>query len=225
MKIINVAIDGPGGAGKSTVARALAAKYGCAYVDTGAMYRTIGLAVQRAGFTPGDVPEVLGLLKVLDMGLEYDGDGTQRMLLDGEDVSRQIRMPEISGLASAVSAIPEVRSYLLETQRNLARTRSVIMDGRDIGTVVLPQANVKVFLTALPEVRARRRWKELQEKGTPQPFEDVQREMNERDERDSNRAVAPLKPAEDSVLVDSTELSFEQVVAVLSALIDKKLAE
>ena len=189
------------------------------------MYRTIGLAVQRAGFTPGDVPEVLGLLKVLDMGLEYDGEGTQRMLLDGEDVSRQIRMPEISGLASAVSAIPEVRSYLLETQRNLARTRSVIMDGRDIGTVVLPQANVKVFLTALPEVRARRRWKELQEKGTPQPFEDVQREMNERDERDSNRAVAPLKPAEDSVLVDSTELSFEQVVAVLSALIDKKLAE
>ena len=225
MKIINVAIDGPGGAGKSTVARALAAKYGFAYVDTGAMYRTIGLAVQRAGFTPGDVPEVLGLLKVLDMGLEYDGEGTQRMLLDGEDVSRQIRMPEISGLASAVSAIPEVRSYLLETQRNLARTRSVIMDGRDIGTVVLPQANVKVFLTALPEVRARRRWKELQEKGTPQPFEDVQREMNERDERDSNRAVAPLKPAEDSVLVDSTELSFEQVVAVLSALIDKKLAE
>ena len=225
MKIINVAIDGPGGAGKSTVARALAAKYGFAYVDTGAMYRTIGLAVQRAGFTPGDVPEVLGLLKVLNMGLEYDGEGTQRMLLDGEDVSRQIRMPEISGLASAVSAIPEVRSYLLETQRNLARTRSVIMDGRDIGTVVLPQANVKVFLTALPEVRARRRWKELQEKGTPQPFEDVQREMNERDERDSNRPVAPLRPAEDSVLVDSTDLSFEQVVAVLSSLIDRKLAE
>lgn len=225
MKIINVAIDGPGGAGKSSVARALAAKYGFAYVDTGAMYRTVGLAVQRAGLTPGDRDGVLGLLQHLVMGLEYDGEGTQRMLLDGEDVSGQIRMPEISGLASAVSAIPEVRSYLLDTQRDLARRRSVIMDGRDIGTVVLPQANVKVFLTAQPEVRAERRWKELREKGTPQPFEDVLREMNERDERDSNRSVAPLKPAEDSVLVDSSDLSFEQVVALLSSLIDRKLAE
>ncbi len=225
MRIINVAIDGPGGAGKSTVARALAAKYGFAYVDTGAMYRTIGLAVQRAGLTPADEAEIQDLLQGLAMGLEYDGEGTQRMLLDGEDVSKLIRRPEISGLASAVSAIPRVRSYLLDTQRNLARTRSVIMDGRDIGTVVLPDANVKVFLTALPEVRARRRWKELQEKGTPQAYEDVLREMNERDERDSKRPVAPLKPAEDSVLVDSSELSFEQVVALLSSMIDRKLAE
>ena len=225
MRIINVAIDGPGGAGKSTVARALAAKYGFAYVDTGAMYRTIGLAVQRAGLTPADEAGIQELLQGLAMGLEYDGEGTQRMLLDGEDVSKLIRRPEISGLASAVSAIPRVRSYLLDTQRNLARTRSVIMDGRDIGTVVLPDANVKVFLTALPEVRARRRWKELQEKGTPQAYEDVLREMNERDERDSKRPVAPLKPAEDSVLVDSSELSFEQVVALLSSMIDRKLAE
>ena len=223
MQRISVAIDGPGGAGKSTAAKALAAKFGFAYVDTGAIYRTIGLAVLRAGASPTDEEEVAPLLRTARVDLDYDAAGLQHMLLNGEDVNREIRLPEISGYASTVSALPAVRAALLELQREQARLRSVVMDGRDIGTVVLPDATLKVFLTADPRVRARRRYEELRQRGTPQAFEDVLREMEERDLRDSTRAAAPLKPAPDAVLLDSTDLSFEQVLAALSRLVEGKM--
>lgn len=223
MKRISVAIDGPGGAGKSTAAKALAGKYGFAYVDTGAIYRTIGLAVLRAGALPTEEAQVEPVLCSCLVELDYDETGQQHMLLNGEDVSREIRMPEISSYASKVSAHPAVRAALLELQREQARKRSVVMDGRDIGTVVLPDATLKVFLTASPEVRARRRWEELRQRGTPQPYEEVYREMQERDQRDSTRAAAPLKPAADAVTVDSSGMSFEEVVAELSRLVEGKL--
>ncbi len=217
---ISVAIDGPGGAGKSTAAKALAGRFGFAYVDTGAIYRTIGLAVLRAGGDPGEEAAVAPLLRSAQVGLDYDASGLQHMLLNGEDVTREIRMPEISGYASRVSALPTVRAALLELQREQAAKRSVVMDGRDIGTVVLPDATLKVFLTADPRVRARRRWEELRQRGTPQEFDEVFREMQERDLRDSTRAAAPLKPASDAVLLDSSDLSFEQVLAALSRLVE-----
>lgn len=220
MERISVAIDGPGGAGKSTAAKALAGKYGFAYVDTGAIYRTIGLAVLRAGALPTAEEQVTPVLRTCLVDLEYDDSGLQHMLLNGEDVSREIRLPEISSYASKVSALPAVRAALLELQREQARRRSVVMDGRDIGTVVLPDASLKVFLTAAPEVRAWRRWAELQQRGTPQPFEEVYREMQERDLRDSTRAAAPLRPAPDAVTVDSSLLSFDEVVAELSRLVE-----
>jgi cytidylate kinase len=220
---ISVAIDGPGGAGKSTAAKALAAKFGFAYVDTGAIYRTIGLAALRAGASPTEEGEVAPLLRSVRVDLDYDAAGLQHMLLNGEDVNREIRMPEISGYASKVSALPAVRAALLELQREQARLRSVVMDGRDIGTVVLPEATLKVFLTADPQVRARRRYEELLQRGTPQAFEDVLREMQERDLRDSTRAAAPLKPAPDAVLLDSSDLTFEQVLAALSRLVEGKM--
>ena len=223
MERISVAIDGPGGAGKSTAAKALAARFGFAYVDTGAIYRTIGLAVQRAGASPESEDEVAPVLRAARVELDYDCSGRQHMLLDGENVSGAIRLPEISAYASKVSALPIVRDALLELQREQARLRSVVMDGRDIGTVVLPDADLKVFLTATPEVRARRRWEELRQRGTPQEYEQVLREMQERDLRDSTRAVAPLKPAPDAVLIDSSDLSLEQVVDVLSNLVKGKL--
>ena len=222
MNRISVAIDGPGGAGKSTAAKALAEKYGFAYVDTGAIYRTIGLAVQRAGALPTSEIQVAPVLEASRVDLDYDESGFQHMLLDGEDVSREIRLPEISSYASKVSALPQVRAALLELQREQARRRSVVMDGRDIGTIVLPNATVKVFLTAAPEVRAWRRWEELLRRGTPQPFDDVYREMAERDLRDSTRTAAPLKPAPDAVTVDSSRLSFDEVIAVLSRLVEGK---
>ena len=222
MNRISVAIDGPGGAGKSTAAKALAEKYGFAYVDTGAIYRTIGLAVQRAGALPTSEIQVAPVLEASRVDLDYDESGFQHMLLDGEDVSREIRLPEISSYASKVSALPQVRAALLELQREQARRRSVVMDGRDIGTIVLPDATVKVFLTAAPEVRAWRRWEELLRRGTPQPFDDVYREMAERDLRDSTRTAAPLKPAPDAVTVDSSRLSFDEVIAVLSRLVEGK---
>ncbi len=222
MNRISVAIDGPGGAGKSTAAKALAEKYGFAYVDTGAIYRTIGLAVQRAGALPTSEIQVAPVLEASRVDLDYDESGFQHMLLDGEDVSREIRLPEISSYASKVSALPQVRAALLELQREQARRRSVVMDGRDIGTIVLPDATVKVFLTAAPEVRAWRRWEELLRRGTPQSFDDVYREMAERDLRDSTRTAAPLKPAPDAVTVDSSRLSFDEVIAVLSRLVEGK---
>lgn len=223
MKKISIAIDGPGGAGKSSVAKALAEKYGFAYVDTGAIYRTIGLAVMRAGALPTEEEQVEPVLRSSQVDLDYDDSGLQHMMLNGEDVSSEIRLPEISSFASKVSALPVVRAALLELQREQARKRSVVMDGRDIGTVVLPDATLKVFLTAAPEVRARRRWEELQQRGTPQPFEDVLREMQERDLRDSTRAAAPLKPAPDAVTVDSSQLSFDEVVDELCRLVEGKL--
>jgi cytidylate kinase len=223
MRKLSVAIDGPGGAGKSTAAKAIAARFGFAYVDTGAIYRTIGLAVLRAGADPGDSLAVEPLLRECRVELEYDGDGLQHMLLNGMDVTGEIRLPEISGYASRVSALPAVRAALLELQREQARRRSVVMDGRDIGTVVLPDADLKIFLTADPEIRARRRYEELLQRGTPQPFEEVLRDMRERDLRDSTRAEAPLRPAEDAVLVDSSHLTFPQVVERLSGLVEERL--
>lgn len=221
MSMIHVAIDGPGGAGKSTMAKALAEACSLNYVDTGAMYRTIGLAVLRAGVAPSDAEKVIALLPRLQVRLRYEDD-MQHMILCGEDVTGRIRTPDVSGAASAVSAIPEVRAFLLRAQQELAENCSVVMDGRDIGTVVLPKAELKVFLTAAPEERARRRFLELERRGTPQPYERVLAEMNERDERDTSRAAAPLRPAEDAVILDTTEMSEEQVLARLRELVEER---
>lgn len=210
-----VAIDGPSGAGKSTLAKAAASELGILYVDTGAIYRSIGYYVYTQGIDPEDSAAVIAILPRLDIQMRYGEDGVQRMILNGEDVSRQIRLPEMSMYASAVSAIPEVRTYLLEMQRQLARENSVIMDGRDIGTVVLPDAEVKIFLTAAAEERARRRMKELEERGTPQPFEEVLRLIEERDWADSHRAAAPLKQADDAILLDTGALSFAESLEAL----------
>ena len=202
MSTIRVAVDGPSGAGKSTLARAAAAALGFLYVDTGAIYRTVGLSVRDRGVDPGDEASVAEMLPPLRIELRYDGEGGQRMFLNGRDVSGEIRLPEISRYASAVSALPVVRAYLMETQRDLARKHDVIMDGRDIGTVVLPDAEVKVFLTASAQARAQRRCRELEERGTPQPFEEVLRDIEDRDFRDTHREAAPLRRAEDAALLD-----------------------
>lgn len=210
-----VAIDGPSGAGKSTLARAAAERLGILYVDTGAIYRTIGLYVQRRGIDPKDTAAVLAALPDIRIGMDHDADGMQRMLLDGEDVTADIRLPEISMYASAVSAIQGVRDFLMEMQRSLARERSVIMDGRDIGTVVLPDADVKIFLYADVEVRAKRRELELRQRGTPKPYEEVLREMEERDYNDTHRAAAPLRAADDAIMVDTSSMDFDASLALL----------
>ncbi len=219
----SVAIDGPGGAGKSTLARAIARELGILYVDTGAIYRTIGYAAFLRGLDAKDESQIAPLLKEIHIEMTFDGAGEQRMLLDGKDVSRQIRLPEISMYASNVSALPCVRAYLLEMQRDVARKRSVIMDGRDIGTVVLPQADVKIYLTATAEERARRRFLELERRGTPKPYDEVLRELNERDEQDMHRASAPLRCAEDAVRVDTSQLDFGASRAALLKLIGERL--
>ena len=219
--VIAVAIDGPAGAGKSTIARAAAAQLGFVYVDTGALYRTIGLAVCRRGIDGTDVPGILTTLPEIQVGLTYQ-DGAQHVLLDGEDVSDAIRTPQISTYASQVSSVPEVRAYLLDLQRDLARRQSVIMDGRDIGTVILPNAKVKIFLTASPEKRAARRCAELREKGQDVTVEGILADMERRDALDASRTVAPLKQAEDAVLVDTSDLTLEQSIeAVLTVIRDK----
>ena len=210
-----VAIDGPSGAGKSTLAKAAAERLGILYVDTGAIYRTIGLYVQRRGIDPKDTAAVLAALPDIRIGMDHDADGMQRMLLNGEDVTADIRLPEISMYASAVSAIQGVRDFLMEMQRSLARERSVIMDGRDIGTVVLPDADVKIFLYADVEVRARRRELELRQRGTPKPYEEVLREMEERDYNDTHRAAAPLRAADDAIMVDTSSMDFDASLALL----------
>lgn len=222
MNPISIAIDGPSGAGKSTLAKSLAAKLGYLYVDTGAIYRTIGYHVFTKGIDPKDETAVSAELPAIQVELTYGEDGLQHMLLNGQDVTREIRLPEISMYASAVSAHPPVRAFLLEMQRQLARTSNVIMDGRDIGTVVLPDAKVKVYLTASAEERARRRCLELEQRGTPEPFEKVLKEIEERDWNDSHRAVAPLKQAEDAVLLDTTKLNFEQSEEALLKIIEEK---
>lgn len=219
MKTISIAIDGPSGAGKSTLARSAAAELGCLYVDTGAIYRTIAYSVMTAGIDPKDGAAVMAALPDLDIRLVHGEDGEQRMLLNGTDVSREIRLPEVSLYASAVSAHPGVRTYLLEMQRQLARENSVIMDGRDIGTVVLPEADVKVYLTASAQARARRRCAELEQRGTPEPFEKVLGEIEERDWNDTHRDVAPLRQAEDAVLLDTTAMNFEESRQALLELI------
>lgn len=221
-KIYSVAVDGPSGAGKSTLAKAAAAELGIVYVDTGAIYRSIGYYVFSKGIDPKDAAPVIAILPELDIQMRYGEDGVQRMLLNGEDVTRQIRLPEMSMYASAVSAIPEVRTFLLEMQREMARRTSVIMDGRDIGTVVLPDAQVKIFLTAAAEIRANRRMKELEQRGTPQPFEEVLQQIVERDWADSHRAAAPLRQAEDAVLLDTSELTFDESLAAMLEIIRRR---
>lgn len=210
MNIYSVAVDGPSGAGKSTLSKAVARELGIVYVDTGAIYRTIGYYIFREGIDPKDAGAVVAALPLIHVDMCYSEDGLQHMLLNGEDVTEQIRLPEISMYASAVSAIPPVRDYLLEMQRDMARRSSVIMDGRDIGTVVLPDAQVKIFLTADVEVRARRRTAELELRGTPKPFEQVLEEMKQRDWADSHRDAAPLQEAEDAIRVDTTDMDFQQ---------------
>lgn len=223
--IFSVAIDGPSGAGKSTLAKAVAAKLDILYVDTGAIYRTIGCYVKEKGVHPRDNEAVIALLPEIHIEMHYAEDGLQHMILNGKDVTTEIRQNEISQYASDVSAIPEVRTFLLEMQRQFARENSVIMDGRDIGTVVLPDAEVKVFLTAPLAERARRRFVELEQRGTPRAYEDVLREMEQRDYNDSHRAAAPLRQAEDAVLLDTGELNFDESLAALLSIIRKKVGE
>ena len=219
-----IAIDGPSGAGKSSLARDCAAAFGFLYVDTGAIYRTVGLAAYRRDLDRRDEAAVAALLPELDIRMAYNAEGEQRMFLNGEDVSEAIRAPEISICASDVSALPAVRAFLLEMQRRMARENSVIMDGRDIGTVVLPEAELKIFLTASAEARAERRVKQLEEKGLVCDFEEVLRDIRYRDEQDSHRAAAPLKAAEDAVLVDTTALDRNESFALLCSLIRERLS-
>lgn len=224
MKPISIAIDGPSGAGKSSIARKAAEAFGFIYVDTGAIYRTVGLAAYRRGIASRDSAAVVAMLPELHIELRHGADGTQRMFLDGEDVSEAIRKPEISIYASDVSAIPEVRAYLMEMQRSFARTQNVIMDGRDIGTVVLPDAGLKIYLTASAEARAQRRQTELERKGQSIPFEEILRDMRYRDTNDSGRATAPLRPAEDAVHLDTTALSFSESCAAVESLIRERFS-
>ena len=219
--MISIAIDGPAGAGKSSICRRLAEELHYLHVDTGAIYRAVGLYMLRRHKNPADPAEVLPLLPQVKIDLQFV-EGEQRILLNGEDVSVAIRLPEASAAASAVSALPEVRAYLLEQQRSLARQHDVIMDGRDIGTVVLPHATIKIYLTAAPEERARRRWLQQRSKGIGESYEEVLAAVKKRDYDDSHRAAAPLCRAEDAWLCDSTHLDFEETVAAMLAYIRQK---
>lgn len=211
--MINVAIDGPAGAGKSTVAKAAAKELGYIYVDTGALYRTVALSAFRNG-VQNDKEALIKMLDEIKVELKYI-DGVQAVYLNGEDVSSLIRTPEISMAASTTSAIPEVRAFLLDLQRNIAKENNVIMDGRDIATVVLPNANVKIFLSASAECRAERRYKELIEKGENVKYEDVLADVNQRDYQDSHREIAPLKPSEESIILDTSECTLEESIALI----------
>ena len=223
-KSFNIAIDGPAGAGKSTIARLAAKRLGFVYVDTGAMYRAIALYFLRKGIRPEDVQTIASLVQGAEITIRYV-DGTQQVILNGDDVSGQIRTEEVGNMASATSAIPAVRAHLLELQRNLAASANVIMDGRDIGTCILPDADVKIFLTASTSVRAMRRYRELQEKGMMCNLEEIEQDIIERDARDMNRETAPLKQAEDAMLLDSSDMTLEQVVqAILEAAFSRGLA-
>ena len=219
--MISVAIDGPSGAGKSSLAKRLAADMGFTYVDTGAMYRSIGLYAVRQGKDPHDAAAVEALLPQIHLDTKLE-EGTQHFYLNGEDVSSAIRAEEIGMAASAVAAIPAVRTFLLDAQRTLAASRDVLMDGRDIGTVVFPKAELKIFVTASAEVRAERRYKELQAKGQPADYETVLADIRRRDDQDTHRAAAPLRQAEDAVLADTSELDFEQSFQLLRAIIREK---
>ena len=218
-----IALDGPAGAGKSSIAKRAAKALDYIYVDTGALYRTIGLAATRNNVVPEPSVEVEELLAKITVDLTFNDKGEQIVLLDGEDVSGLIRTPEASMMASKISAIPSVRAYLLDLQRNMAKSHNVIMDGRDIGTVVLPDAKVKIFLTASPEARATRRYKELCEKGMDVKYEDILNDVITRDYNDSHRETAPLKPAEGCVMVDTTELDFEQSVEKIISVIKENI--
>ena len=220
--MIKIALDGPSGAGKSTVAKAIAKRLSIVYVDTGALYRSIGLFIQRLGIDKTDKESIIGQLKNINLSLEYK-DGVQSVILNGEDVSGLIRTGEIAMYASAVSAIPEVRAFLLDTQRDIARRNSVIMDGRDIGTVILPDAEVKIFMVASAEARAKRRYLELIEKGESCTLESVLADIIERDKNDSTRAVAPAIPAEDAVFLDNSDLDIEGTVQKAIEIISSKV--
>ena len=220
--MVSVAIDGPAGAGKSTLARRLAAELGYIYVDTGAMYRAIGLYALRAGKDPKDNEAVNALLPEIELRFAFI-DGEQHIYLKNEDVSTAIRTEQVGMAASAVGANPAVRAFLLELQREMAKKQDVLMDGRDIGTVVLPDATVKIFLTATPEARAVRRWKEYRQKGTEVSYEKVLEDVKQRDDQDIHRAAAPLRQAADAVLLDTSEMDFEQSLAAMKKIIAEKV--
>ena len=220
--MVSVAIDGPAGAGKSTLARRLAAELGYIYVDTGAMFRTIGLYALRAGKDPKDNEAVNALLPEISLKFAFI-EGEQHIYLNGEDVSTAIRTEEMGMAASAVGANPAVRTFLLGMQRDMAKTQDVLMDGRDIGTVVLPDATVKVFLTASPEARATRRWKEYQQKGVEVSYEEVLADVRQRDYQDTHRAAAPLRQADDAQLLDTSEMNFEQSLEAMKKMIVEKV--
>lgn len=219
--MIKIAIDGPSGSGKSSVAKAVAARLGIVYVDTGALYRSVGYFVRTKDTDPHDAEKVEALLPLITLDVRYV-NGVQCVYLNGENLGDKIRQPEISMYASAVSAIPAVREFLLETQKSIARKNSVIMDGRDIGTVILPDADVKIFMTASNEARALRRYKELSEKGVEVKYEDVLREMIERDENDRSRAVAPAVPAKDAIMFDNSGYSLEESIDHVIKIIEEK---
>ena len=221
MKNYAVAIDGPSGAGKSTLSQSVAKELNFIYVDTGAIYRTIGYYVWQKGIDPTKREDVTALLPELKITMAYE-DGLQRMYLNGEDVTEQIRLPEVSMYTSRVATIPEVRTFLMDMQRDIAKTHNVVMDGRDIGTVVLPDADVKIYLTASAEERAKRRYRELKQRGTPLDYGVLLVEIEERDYTDSHRAVAPLKPAEGAVTVDTTDLPFEESLQLLLGIIRER---
>ncbi len=219
-----IAIDGPGGAGKSTVAKAVAEKLGITYVDTGALYRTVGLYVKQRGVNPKDAAAVEDLLPDIKIRLAYE-NGVQNLYLNGQNVSDSIRTQEISMYASLVSAHPAVRAFLLDAQRDIAKTQSIVMDGRDIGTVIFPDAEVKIFLTASAENRAKRRYDELIARGEKVDYEQVLSDIKTRDHNDSTRSVAPLRPAEDAVLLDNTGYTPDQSVAAVLEIIRRKLGD
>ncbi|MGN0574356.1 MAG: (d)CMP kinase [Acutalibacteraceae bacterium] len=221
-EIINVAVDGPAGAGKSTVSRAAAKAMGYIYVDTGALYRAVGVNALRNGIDTKDRQAVAESLSDISVDLVFE-NGEQKVLLNGEDVSSEIRTPDASMAASDVSAVPKVRDFLFDLQRNIASKNNCIMDGRDIGTVVLPNAKVKVFLTASPEERAIRRFRELSEKGSAVKYEEVLEDLIKRDYNDSHRDVAPLKQADDAILLDTTGMTLEQSVESLIEIIREKV--
>lgn len=222
MSTFKIAIDGPAGAGKSTIAKSVAKKLGIVYIDTGAMYRAVGLAAVRRSISPKDVESVKGILDEIQIEIAH-GENGQIVYLNGEDVSTEIRLPEISVAASDVAVIGEVRAKLVELQRALAEKASVIMDGRDIGTYVLPDAELKIFLTASVDERAMRRYRELIEKGDTCSFEEVKKDMEYRDKNDSGREIAPLKPAEDSITVDTTGKGLEESVEMILDIVNREL--
>ena len=222
-KKISVAIDGPAGAGKSTIARRLAGELGFRYVDTGAIYRTVAYFMDLWGVSPKDVDGVNRYIDELTVGIEYDDEGVQHMLMNGMDVTGDIRTPEISQKASLISAHAVVRDVLLDMQRNMAEEYDVVMDGRDIGSVVLPKATVKIFLTASPEVRAKRRYQELLEKGQKASYEQVLKDVQQRDYQDTHRDIAPLKMTRDSVKLDTSDMTIDQVIAAMKKIIGEKV--
>ena len=222
-KTYSIAIDGPAGAGKSTIARRLAKELGYYYVDTGAIYRTVAYFLDLLGVSPKDMDGVTRYIDELTVEIEYDEDGKQHMLMNGMDVTDDIRTQDISQKASLVSAHAVVREVLLDMQREVARKHNVIMDGRDIGTVVLPKANVKIFLTASAEVRAERRYKEMLEKGQKANLQQVLKDIQQRDYQDTHRDIAPLKMARDSIKVDTSDMDLEQVTAAIKKIVEEKI--